>query len=481
MTLPAEKELEVRPSPTQYEFIMDESPEVCLMGPRGEGKTEAGIMAITYFSTLQAEEFRPLPGALIRDTWENLKRTAVESFLRPRPGSFAHSIRDYLIIREGGKYIEFPGYWFLWLFGADEPRDLNKLQSLQLAILWLEEAAPAAVEDIGSGVQEDVFNIGITSLRAPTTTPWRRAQITMNYPAEDHWTWQRFYEFADENTGLHQILRGENRFIDETYRKQMERALRHRPDLKARLVEGRPTAVQLGEKVTPSYNPKVHRSSFRLDPIPGAQGVRFWDGGHHPTCLIGQITPRGQLQILDTFRGEQEGMEQLITKAGGVKEMLNSPRYKNEKDQYKIQTWRDIGDHTIRTPEQANIYSSGAMVINRELGASFEPGPKGPNSWNIMKETLDQIFHRMVGAGEPLVLVSKHEQILHRALAGGWHYKKLPTGRVIEKKPVKDIHSHPGDALANGLARLYPVMGKKKGRKKSTVQLRKRGRSYGTK
>ncbi|KKL26527.1 hypothetical protein LCGC14_2394440, partial [marine sediment metagenome] len=33
-------------SPTQLDFILSGAHEVCLMGPRGEGKTEAAIMAM---------------------------------------------------------------------------------------------------------------------------------------------------------------------------------------------------------------------------------------------------------------------------------------------------------------------------------------------------------------------------------------------------------------------------------------------------
>jgi hypothetical protein len=138
------------------------------MGPRGEGKTEAGLRRITRHAALQPEETRPIPWALIRDTWKNLERTTIKSILEPHPGSFAEQIRPFLKVKGGGEYIEFPGFWYINSFGMDSMGDLDRLQSLQLGGLWAEEAAPAAAEDIGGGLDERVITVGISSLRHPS-------------------------------------------------------------------------------------------------------------------------------------------------------------------------------------------------------------------------------------------------------------------------------------------------------------------------
>ena len=57
--------------------------------------------------------------------------------------------------------------------------------------------------------------------------------------------------------------------------------------------------------------------------------------------------------------------------------------------------------------------------------------------------------------GEPMFKVSRHEGILHRALRGGWHYHKDTSGKILRDTPVKDLHSHPGDALSHGVARIF--------------------------
>lgn len=474
-------------SPIQKAFSDSYTLENCLMGPRGEGKTEAGLVAIHCHALEQQPEYLPMPWAVIRDTWKNLERTTLQSIIAPWPGSFAAKIKPYLKIRDGGASITFPGLWKLWLFGVDSKADLNKLQSMQLAGLWVEEAAPAADEDIGSGIGEDLFDIGITSLRHPLMTKdaadWlmqvytpglpfppqlipegielgaltpagkirnRRAQITMNYPDEDHWTWLRFFEMDHPDRSLFRIPRGMNKHIDNQYRANMYNALKSKPALLARLVEGKPAHVYQGEAVTPEYGER-HRSAAILEPLKNAKMYRSWDGGLNPSCIFWQITPNGRIVVYDALRGENMGMKQfIITK---VKPTL-AAHYQEYTD------WEDSGDPALNERDQSDSTQTAAMVINAELQASFIPGV---TSWEQRRETIKDLLNRQID-GEPLILLSKRAVILHQAFAGGWHYTKTPTGAILKDKPVKDKHSHPADAFCHHVAKLYTFKQKAKPR-----------------
>jgi hypothetical protein len=473
------------------------------MGPRGEGKTEAGLVAIHFHALRQKAEFAPFPYAVIRDTWANLERTTLQSIIRPHPGSFAAKILPYLQIREGGRHIELPGLWELWLFGADTPADLNKLQSMQLAGGWMEETAPAAETDIGSGIGEDVLDMIITSLRHPVMSPeaaqWveqfednpipvsmyreglalgamidigggkvvrrnRRVQITQNYPDEDHWSWLRFFESESTDRALFRIPRGSNKHVDDQYRRNMYNALKNRPNLLARLVEGKPAHVYAGEAVTPEYS-ESHRSSMVLEPVKGVKLLRSWDGGLNPSCIIWQITPNGRAIILDALRGENMGMKQFIMSQ--VKPTL-AAHYRG------FTNWQDSGDPSLneRDPSDSTIMAS--LIINTELNTTFEPGIA---SWTQRRETIKEILNRQID-GEPMVLLSKRAIILHQALSGGWHYLKTPTGAVLRDKPVKDKHSHPADAWNHHLAKIFQPEQKLP---KPIPSTRKRAAGYGIK
>ena len=488
----------MEPSKTQEEFIYCQKPEVCLVGPRGEGKTDAGIMAMTYHASLQDKKYKPIPWAIIRDTWKNLERTTLRSFLFPSPKSFISQIRNKLRFRDGGRYIELPGIWTAFLFGVDTPDDLNQLQSMQLGGIWIEEAAPAMQEEIGKGVSEEVWGIGITSLRHPlmsreaaawlqdlktryrntnrlsvTLTPDeikvglslgifvavddgvvvrnRRAQITQNYPSEDHWTWIRFHEESTSSRALFRIPRGENIYVDAQYRETMEKALAGRQDLLDRLVLGKPAHVQLGIAVTPEYHETSknggpwHRSDHNLDPMVNIPVFRFWDGDLHPSVVFAQITPRGKFMVIDTLRGINMGM--------GMKQFVDTQVKPLIANRYsKIEKWRDLGDPTLNDRDPSDSTQTAAGIIEKELNTHYEGGVL---RWSPRKEALEDLLTRTLADGEPMFVLSKHEKILHRSLNGGWHYNKSSSGKVSDEPDNNDINSHPAAALSHGLAKIF--------------------------
>jgi hypothetical protein len=487
----------LEPSETQEAYIRSSVLENCLMGPRGEGKTDGSIMAMTYHAGMIDKEYRPIPWAIVRDTWKNLERTTYKSFMYPTvKTSFPYQVRDRLKERDGGREIKFVDHkgnaiWIAYLFGMDTPADLNKLLSMQLGGMWVEEAAPAMQEDIGIGVSEEVWTLGITSLRHPIMTDkaveflkeWRgrfkhmapadvkqgfllgalyrdpygnfvprnrRAQISMNYPSEDHWTWVRFYEEGGEDRALFRIPRGENEHIDDQYRENMERSLAGREDLLARLVVGEPAHIQVGVAVTPEYHERYkgvswHRSDKDFDPMPGIPVFRFWDGDLHPALHCAQITPRGKFIGLDTLRAPETGMgmKQFITQY--VKPLMQN-RYS------QIKKWRDLGDPTLNDRDPSDSSATAAKIIEKELNTRYEGGVL---RFQPRKEAMKELLTRTLSDGEPMFILSKHEKLMHRALSGGWHYRKSSTGKVSDEPDNADPNSHPASALSHGIGKIF--------------------------
>jgi len=485
------------PSENQEAFIRSHVLENCFMGPRGEGKTDGGIMAMTYHAAIQDKRYRPIPWAVVRDTWKNLERTTYRSFMYPTvTTSLAYQLRGRIKEREGGRQLKLVdakgnAIWIAFLFGMDTPDDLNQLLSMQIGGLWVEEAAPAMQEEIGRGIAEDVWTMGITSLRHPimtdkaveflkehgtnvagmsdqvkregillgalTRTPYndivprnRRAQITMNYPSEDHWTWVRFFEEGGADRALFRIPQGENIYVDNQYRENMARSLAGRQDLLDRLVIGRPAHVQLGVAVTPEYHETLnggpwHRSDKVLDPMPNIPVIRFWDGDLHPACHFAQITPRGKFIGLDTLRAPETGLGMKQFLDYYVKPMILN-RYSN------VAKWRDTGDPTLKDRDPSDSSVTAAGMIEKELNTTYEPGVL---RWGPRKEALKELLTKTLSDGEPMFVLSKHEKLMHRALSGGWHYNKSSTGKISEEPDNSDINSHPAAALSHGIAKLF--------------------------
>ena len=490
-------EVSLDPSETQEEFIRSSVLENCGMGSRGEGKTDGGIMAMTYHASLQDKQYRPIPWAVVRDTWKNLERTTYRSFMYPtNPKSLAYQLRGRIRERDGGRQLKLVdgkgnAVWIAFLFGMDTPDDLNQLLSMQLGGLWVEEAAPAMQEDIGHGISEEVWTLGITSLRhtimtdkavdflkewgghmqrmspkdakeglllgALIHTPYgdivprnRRAQITMNYPSEDHWTWVRFYEEGGSDRKLFRFKVGENIHVDDQYRENMAKSLAGRQDLLDRLVIGRPAHVQLGISVTPEYHESLnggpwHRSDKTLDPMPNLPVFRFFDGDLHPSVVFAQITPRGKFMVTDTLRSIEtgEGMKQFLDTQ--VKPLIAN-RYN------MITKWRDLGDPTLNDRDPSDSTQTAAGIIEGELNTHYEGGIL---RWGPRKEALKELLTKTLADGEPMFVVSKHEKILHRSLSGGWHYNKSSGGKVSDEPDNADINSHPAAGLSHGLAKIF--------------------------
>ncbi len=487
-------EVELQPSETQEAFMRSTVLENMIVSPRGEGKTDVCIMSMTHHAGfLQDKKFRPIPWAIVRDTWKNLERTTLRSFLYPRPGSFPAMIRPKLRIRDGGRFIELPGLWTAFLFGVDTPDDIDQLQSMQLGGLWIEEAAPAMQEEIGKGIAEEVWTIGITSLShqlmsvsaseflremgGPLSVPkWspkelkeglllgclvrsddgtivvrnRRAQISENYPSEDHWTWVRFYENPSPDRALFRIPREENTHIDSQYRDNMAAALVGRQDLLDRLVEGRPAHVQMGESVTPDYRESIngipwHRSKSVLVPNPNLTVYRFWDGDLNPSVHFAQVTPRGRFVGLSTLRAAGIGMKQFITNI--VKPHI-AEKY------YNCTKWRDLGDPTLADRDPSDSTLNAKKVLEEELGTHYEGGLSNLKGLFGRLEAMRDLLTQTID-GESKNVLSKDDKIMHRALNGGWHFRKKPNGEIDRSEPVNDSNSHPASGLSHGIALIY--------------------------
>jgi hypothetical protein len=419
-------------SEAQKAFIRSEATIVALIGPFGEGKTYAGFWGLAN----HAQKFvdRPMYGAIIRDTFENLKNQTSKSINEASMG--------YVRWSDGGKKMRF-GNAEIDLYGIDDMASLSKLQGAEYSFIWLEEPAPIAAKE-NAGLREEVFQTALTRVgRQKDAIP--RLQITMNPADEDHWTYKRLIfdpiNSMGVTTEVFNIPYGSNWVLKDEQRELVKQSYKDSPDLYERYVRGNFSFIQFGEAVTPEYNEHIHRSEEIFTPDPAKEVFRFWDGGLNPTCVFMQVSPRGRMLFMDTLRGENMGVKQLIETR--IIPLINE-RYR------ECKKWRDIGDPSMVQREQSDSSQTAADVINSALGAAFEPGEK---SWQNRREAMKEMFNRIID-GVPMFQLSRHDSVLHRCFRGGWHYSKDPSGRVMRDRPVKDLHSHPGDAVSHGIARI---------------------------
>ena len=433
--------IQIHPNPTQRAFIECQAKEAAMLGPRREGKSDGALLALTHHALQQPAHLRPIPAVVVRDTWKNLRRTTLANLLEPAPESFGAAIRPYLVISDGGRVIEFPGHWRLQCFGIDSLGDISNFQGMNLAVVWFDEVAAAAINDIGHGLLERAWTVAQSSLSYPCQT---RAMITSNYPDEDHWLVKRF-SVGHPDRALFRIPRGSNPHVTDEYRRTMAEALKDDPNLYKRLVEGEFGTIYEGVAVTPTYSDEMHVAPGILTPDSTLPALRFWDFGLTPACLVAQVTALGQLRILDGWEVKNTGIRQFI--GGVVAPLMASPRYA------AIKTWRDIGDPAGYTREQSDATISAAQVLNDMLKTSMEPAPK---EWSQRRMSLERLLEKMVGKAEPMLLISPQIHALRKGLRGAWHYVEHHND-TISDLPLKSATSHICDALAYGAAVLLPT------------------------
>lgn len=439
------------PTGTIKQFLRSQAFVQILMGPRSEGKTTGGIWKPLFVTEGLPETALPLKVAVVRDTWTNLRRTVMDTLHeQARHGLQIRFFADGSECLVGGNRVH------LVFLGMDRPESINKLQGLGAGVLWIEEPAPAA--DVSGGIPEEVFGVGVTSLRQPNVPHW--VQITMNPPDEDHWimglqgrlrellrTLKLAFDFTIE---FFTIPPGERVTAADRDRNRVALELIGRGDLVSRLVQGKVGQIILGEPVIPEFNDDVHVPKFPLVIFPGRQVIRMWDFGLNPSCVWSQVSPGGHWNVLGVKVGTNIGLEQLITSDVTPWEA----EYLRPREEFPF---RDIHDPAGAQHEQSNSEHSAVRVLVEMLDANPEPGPV---PWADRRDALKAVLSRMI-RGRAMVQIDPDCRSLIRALRGGFHYPKDGLGRITKNieaaKRASGIHSHPVDCLGYGAAVLYPT------------------------
>lgn len=469
------KRIEFIANPTQRRFIESRHQADLFSSRKGEGKSAALVWSAFYYT-------KHNPGATgiaIRDTFENLRRTTMKEFFHWFPdgvfGKYSPGEKKWTWDKNRTG-LEGEIYWL----GADDESAASKIASMPLAFALIDEPAPAAGDS--EGVPEMIMDTIIGQLRQPGMR-WYAIKLAQNNPDETHWTYRRFVDpgnppekaakmferagvklLPDQQAGFvaYQTKDPENlEHLPPGYYENLVETWKHRPDLVKRFVQGKYGYQQVGKAVTPEWSDELHLARH-LTPMKGIPLWLLYDGGHNPTCIITQITPMGFWLILESFVGEGIGMYQLIEQEVG-------PAIRSRYSGFEM---LHTGDPNLQMKEQSNTNQSAAKVITRELGGHFQPGPPDVEA---RVEPLKVVLGKTIN-GTGLVQVDRDRaRHVWYALRGGWHWAQHRGGTIGTIK--KNMHSHPGDSMGYGAARLFPLGKPKKA--KGASQGQQPGSYYG--
>jgi len=420
------------PNPKQKAFIESKAKADLFSSRMGEGKSAALCWAALYHT-------RRNPGAawaLIRDTFENMQATTQKEFFKWFPPGIYGT---YHTQKKEFTWADGVAKGTVTFLGMDDPSDASKLMSRELAGIGMDEPAPAAGS---AGIDEMIFDIAISRLRQQKMG-WYALKLAENNPDEQHWSYRRFVSPGTDGFVVWQPERPENeQNLPPEYYAELRRVWAHRPDLVRRFIEGEFGFQLEGKSVTPQWSDRLHLATG-LYPLKNLLVHVLWDFGHNPTFIATQRTPMGNWFVLDALVGEDIGVEELISEA--IRPLLA--------ERYRGLSLAHIGDPAGRQREQTSIMRSAVKLIRSSLGGSWRSGPVRLSE---RIEPLRAVLSRAPG-GRGIVQVDRSRAIaVWQALRGGWHFHVSRSG-IVSGEPVKNMHSHPGDAMGYGAAVLFPL------------------------
>jgi hypothetical protein len=430
--------IDFTPNPVQRQFIHSKAKADFFSARMGEGKSAALCWAC-FHHTLHNPGARWL---FIRDTWENLQQTTQVEFFEWFPpglcGVYVASTRTFKW-RMAANNVEIRGE--VLFRGLDEEKDASKLQSLPLAGFAMDEPAPAAES---GGIAKLIFTTAMSRLRQKGMN-WYAAKLAANNPDESHWTYRTFIDPGNEGYACHQTgAQPENLSnLPQDYYQNLRDAYADRQDLIDRFVEGKYGFQRRGRPVTPAWNDHIHLADA-IEPIRSIPLHMLWDFGHTPVCVITQLVPSGHWNILEALQGEDIGTIEHI-------EQNVSPRLQ---ERYPGYSWDHTHDPAGDYRDQTTTENTPVRAIRERLGGPCHPGAEAPSAGI---DPLNAVLSRVINDGRGIIQVDRRlaKPVWH-ALRGSWHF---PTrvGGVIGDKAVKNIYSHPGDAMRYGASRFFPL------------------------
>jgi len=434
-----------------------------IMGPLGSGKSVACCIEIHRRGSQQLpnkQGIRKFRCAIIRNSYPELKTTTIKTWQDWFPDSICTmnwgSPITGTIKQPGAPTKEFPlgtkVEMEILFLALDRPKDVKKLLSMELSMAWINEARELPKE-ILDGVTARVGRYPAKRDGGPT---WTGVILDTNPPDDDHWWYDiaevqkpvgyRFWrqppaliKTVDKTTDIVTYLPNpaaenvDNQPLGYKYWMQMVPGKAHEW-LKV-YVLGDYGTVYDGKPIYPEYNDAIHCADEDLEPMKGITLLLGFDFGLTPALAIGQMTPTGQLQILD----------EVVTEDMGVRNMIKNavrPVLLNRYDGMTMRSWGDPAG-----TQRAQSTETTCMEILEEEGLPTEPAKTQEPV--ARREAVAKLLTSFDADGKPAFLLSPRCRHLRKGFNGAFMYERVQVvGEVrFKDQPKKNIYSHVHEGL----------------------------------
>ena len=439
--------------PTLEKFHASEAFVRGLMGPIGSGKSVGSMqecIRIGIAQNPQQDGIRRSRMAFVRNTYPELKTTTLATF-NDWYGEISTVKYDSPITA----HVKFDDVDIEILFLAlDKEGDVKKLKSLELTAIWYNEA---------SEISKSVFEMGTGRVgRYPAKKDGGPVQscviLDTNPPDDDHWWYELFEENCPDTYEVFKqppaLIKLEGKSGPIYIPNPIAENVKHQPlgytywirqiaGKKAEWIKvfimGQYGTSSDGRPCYPYYNDQVHLAKRPLTPYEGTPILLGWDYGRTPACILGQITPKGQLIVFDEIVVEHDGMGMGIRKFTAE---VVGPYLK-----LKYPNWCEF----ISWGDPAGIARSQKVEQNCFEIQAEEGIPTSPATTNSIDLRLDNVeyFLQRMYDGEPGFQLSPNCRILRKGFLGGYQFERIQVVGDARYKdtPKKNRYSHPHDGL----------------------------------
>jgi len=482
-----DREISYQAYKTMYEFHKSEAFVRQAIGPMGSGKSTAMVQEIFRRCREQApwksDGIRRSRWACIRNTYPDLLSTTLKTFLYWFPEGTFGSLRQSIPIVYTLRYEDVEAE--ILFLAIEGNKDIRKLLSLDLTGAWLNEnrEMPKTVLDFVEG------RVGRYPPAVEGGPTYKGVIMDTNPPDDDHWiakldnkiqhykaTGEILVEEGDEGddgaagifgTGAMDDM-PETKFdptqyevfkqpsglsanaenienLPDGYKYYHRLASNKTADFVRVNVHGLYGKAQDAKPVYPTFRRNLvdgsnsipwNVSRERLLPNPKLPLLLGWDFGLTPACVLAQITPRGQLAVLEELHDLDMGVRRFVETK--VLAKLNTT-YRG----YQIVSTGDpSGEYRSDTDE------STCMEILKGLGIPTRPAHSNSPVARIgaVLKYLDRSVDGRAG-----LIVSPNCSILIRGFEGGYRFRRVKSlgdgifTDEIEKKG--NMYTHVHDAL----------------------------------
>ena len=447
-----------------------------MRGPVGSGKSVACCIEVFRRALDQKpgpDGIRRTRMAVIRNTNPQLRTTTIKTWLDWFPeeqwGRFSWSVPYTHHIKRGEIDCE------VIFLALDRPEDIRRLLSLELTMVWVNEA-----RELGKGIIDACsMRCGRFPSMKDGGPSWYGVICDTNAPEEDHWwhimagdvpipdhigreqalmlqrphNWS-FYvqpsgmiEDRDEDNavrGYHKNDKAENvnNLTPEYYSNIINGKTKSWIDV---YVMNRLGTVEEGKPVYSDFNEGIHVAKEPIKIPDSAQIIVGLDFGLTPAAAFCMRLPRGRWAIVHELVCQDMGA---IRFAEQLRQEI-AMRFAN----CDVTFYGDpAGDMRAQTDETT------PFQILRAAGIQAVPAPS--NDVSLRLESVSACLTRMV-EGLPAFLLDSRCVTLKKGFMGGYHYRRLSVSgsERFDEKPSKNSYSHVHDALQ------YALLGAGEGRK----------------